>query len=40
MKKTTVLKLTEIQLAHLKPSPTNPRKHFDQQAIEELAESI
>ena len=29
-----------INLGELHPSPTNPRKHFDQAAIEELAASI
>lgn len=29
-----------IRVAHIGASPTNPRKHFDQAALDELAESI
>lgn len=32
--------IQHIRLNFLTPSPTNPRKHFDQKALEELAESI
>jgi ParB/RepB/Spo0J family partition protein len=32
--------LLDIPLAHLYPSPTNPRKRFDQRALGELADSI
>ena len=30
----------EIDLAKIKPSPTQPRVHFDEEALDELAESI
>ncbi|WP_308515158.1 ParB/RepB/Spo0J family partition protein [Sphingomonas flavescens] len=30
----------EIDLAEIKPSPTQPRVHFDEEALDELAESI
>lgn len=33
-------KITNIEIDALRPSPTNPRKHFDQAKIIELAESI
>lgn len=29
-----------IRIAHLRPSPTNPRKHFDKDKLEQLAASI
>lgn len=29
-----------IKIEHLAPSPTNPRKHFDQDALRELADTI
>jgi len=32
--------LAEIPVDHLMPSPNQPRKHFDPEALEELAESI
>ena len=30
----------EIDLAQIKPSPTQPRVYFDEEALDELAESI
>lgn len=33
-------KIDYLELASIRPSKTNPRKHFDQEALKELAESI
>ncbi|UHA75373.1 ParB/RepB/Spo0J family partition protein [Paenibacillus sp. 481] len=33
-------KIVEVQLTQLRPNPYQPRKHFDEQSIQELAESI
>src|SRR4051794_25785154 len=32
--------LVMVRLASIRPSPTNPRKHFDEAALAELAASI
>ena len=32
--------MTEIKIAYIIPNPTQPRKQFDEQALEELADSI
>jgi ParB family chromosome partitioning protein len=34
------INISHIELKRIKPSPTNPRKHFDQAKLEELAFSI
>src|SRR5689334_11036002 len=33
-------KVTEVSLQQLRPNPYQPRKNFDEQSIQELAESI
>ena len=33
-------KVVEVSLQQLRPNPYQPRKHFDEQSIQELAESI
>ncbi len=32
--------IVELSLDQIRPSPTNPRKHFDQARLDELAESV
>ena len=32
--------IVQIKLADIYPSPTNPRKHFDEKELKELSESI
>ena len=40
MKAAALLQVEEISVRLIQPSPTNPRKHYDQAALEELAASI